>query len=250
MFKKILVLLVTSYGLLVTNSNAQETLTITTYYPSPYGSYNELRTYSNTYLATDSGNVGIGTTGPGEKLTISAPGSGYGGVLVTGGASGGIGYSVDSGANDQQLQLRMRRSGSANDVDWYLYSPAGSTDLRLYSGGDRVTFKAGGNVGIGTVSPTERLHIQGRIRIVDGSQAAGRVLTSDANGVGTWTTAAGWQNCQMCYQKWADGDWGQCGPPYTAVPTCAVINTWTNAHRDDTDNRGGGCYQRWMILCP
>jgi hypothetical protein len=50
---------------------AEETLNITTYYPSPYGSYNELRTYGNTYLATDSGNVGIGTTKPGYKLEVA-----------------------------------------------------------------------------------------------------------------------------------------------------------------------------------
>jgi hypothetical protein len=40
-------------------SYAQETLTITTYYPSPYGSYNELKVASNTYLAYSSGSVGI-----------------------------------------------------------------------------------------------------------------------------------------------------------------------------------------------
>ncbi len=51
---------------------AEESITITTYYPSPYGSYNELRTYSNTYLATAGGNVGIGTTSPN-----STKGSGY-----------------------------------------------------------------------------------------------------------------------------------------------------------------------------
>ena len=46
---------------------AQETLTITTYYPSPYGSYNELSTSGNTYLATTAaGRVGIGTTRPGS----------------------------------------------------------------------------------------------------------------------------------------------------------------------------------------
>lgn len=48
-----------------------------------------------------------------------------------------------------------------------------------------------GNVGIGTSTPGTKLHINstttGTIRIVDGSEAAGRVLTSDANGVGTWT---------------------------------------------------------------
>jgi hypothetical protein len=42
-------------------------------------------------------------------------------------------------------------------------------------------------IGIGTNIPTERLHIDGSVRIVDGTQAAGRVLTSDANGRATWT---------------------------------------------------------------
>lgn len=47
-----------------------DSFTITTYYPSPYGSYNELSTYSNTYLAIKSGNVGIGTSWPREKLEV------------------------------------------------------------------------------------------------------------------------------------------------------------------------------------
>ncbi len=47
-----------------------ENLTLTTYYPSPYGSYNQLSTAGNTYLATNSGNVGIGTTKPGAKLHL------------------------------------------------------------------------------------------------------------------------------------------------------------------------------------
>ena len=50
-----------------------------------------------------------------------------------------------------------------------------------------------GNVGIGTTTPNAKLTIDnginpGAIRIVDGTQLAGRVLTSDANGVGTWTS--------------------------------------------------------------
>jgi hypothetical protein len=37
-----------------------EEITLTTYYPAPYGVYNELTTTGNTYLATTLGNVGIG----------------------------------------------------------------------------------------------------------------------------------------------------------------------------------------------
>ena len=49
-------------------------------------------------------------------------------------------------------------------------------------------------VGIGTTAPDEELHVVGNIKMVDGNQAAGKVLTSDANGVGTWRAAAGGDN--------------------------------------------------------
>ena len=54
-----------------------------------------------------------------------------------------------------------------------------------------LVFTANGNLGLGTITPTTKLDIDngttnGAIRIVDGTQAAGRVLTSDANGVATW----------------------------------------------------------------
>lgn len=51
-------------------------------------------------------------------------------------------------------------------------------------------------LGIGTSSPGSRLEINngttpGAIKIVDGTQGAGKVLVSDANGVGTWQSASG-----------------------------------------------------------
>jgi len=50
-----------------------ETLTLTTYYPAPYGGYASLLTTGQTLLARDGGNVGIGTGAggvPGYKLTV------------------------------------------------------------------------------------------------------------------------------------------------------------------------------------
>lgn len=46
------------------------------------------------------------------------------------------------------------------------------------------------NVGIGTTTPLERLHIVGNIRMEDGNQSVGKVLTSDVNGTATWQSAS------------------------------------------------------------
>jgi len=54
----------------MTYSIAEE-ITLTTYYPSPRGVYQELRTTNNTYLAIDGGDVGIGTTNPQAKLDVA-----------------------------------------------------------------------------------------------------------------------------------------------------------------------------------
>ena len=46
------------------------------------------------------------------------------------------------------------------------------------------------NVGIGTTTPTANLDVEGSVRLADGTQALGFVLTSDNNGVATWKPGA------------------------------------------------------------
>jgi hypothetical protein len=53
-----------------------EDVTLTTYYPSPRGVYEELRATNNTYLATQAGNVGIGTTNPTTPSPVGAQATG------------------------------------------------------------------------------------------------------------------------------------------------------------------------------
>lgn len=51
---------------------------------------------------------------------------------------------------------------------------------------DLMTWDILGNTGIATPNPTNTLHVVGSVRFENGTQATGRVLTSDANGVATW----------------------------------------------------------------
>lgn len=66
---------------------------------------------------------------------------------------------------------------SGDDLDWAL------VDNDMYA-------VPSGNIGVGTNTPDTKFHLAGNIKIVDGSQASGYVLTSDADGVGTWQSAS------------------------------------------------------------
>jgi hypothetical protein len=57
-----------------------------------------------------------------------------------------------------------------------------------------VIYDDGSNVGIGTNIPSVRLEVNGQIKISGGSPGNGKVLTSDATGIGTWTTLSGADN--------------------------------------------------------
>ena len=47
-----------------------------------------------------------------------------------------------------------------------------------------------GNVGIGTTSPGAKLEVAGQVKITGGVPGLGKVLTSDAVGLATWTAPA------------------------------------------------------------
>ncbi|MBK7692302.1 MAG: tail fiber domain-containing protein [Bacteroidetes bacterium] len=49
-------------------------------------------------------------------------------------------------------------------------------------------FNNGANVGIGTSTPGAKLEVAGQVKITGGTPGAGKILTSDATGLASWTT--------------------------------------------------------------
>jgi hypothetical protein len=69
---------------------------------------------------------------------------------------------------------------------WNWYATNGKANLYKYGFGDALTIDQLGNLGVGTTAPGAKLDIAGSIKITDGSQALGKVLVSDNNGMGSW----------------------------------------------------------------
>jgi len=125
-------------------------------------------TNANT-MAIMGGNVGIGTTAPSTQLEVA------GQVKITGG-SPGANKLLTSDANGLATWTAPQPQGWTVDADT-LYSSADST----------VTVREG-KMGIGTTSPSSKLEVVGQVKITGGSPGVNKVLTSDANGLASWTT--------------------------------------------------------------
>jgi hypothetical protein len=140
-------------------------------------------TIGNSQVFDDGTNVGVGTATPLGKLhvvsnslpNINAEGSSTVGTWFSIGntAAGGKWFNIISTANangEGAGKLIFTRGTAANST----------------AGGLMTFDHATSNVGFGTNSPSEKVEISGSLKIVDGTQGAGKVLVSDATGKGSW----------------------------------------------------------------
>jgi len=159
-------------------------------------------------FSVSSGNVGIGIASPTDKIHV------VGNALYE---TGDRGFKVKWSYNTSVIvnawassnpDLLLQQNGTDKFIVWYDQS---TQSLRLLSWltGNVALFHINApsnsfvvwnswNVGIGTISPWAKLEVAWQVKITWGSPWAGKVLTSDANGLASWQTASGGSSNQVC----------------------------------------------------
>ena len=134
-------------------------------------SYINNQANSDLYLSTNNSialtikntsNVGIGTTGPGYRLSVNGNSAGNDGINIANAGAGSAQISFDNPIGTQKAAITWVKD----------------TDLRFYTagGGNVMSITNTGNVGIGTTSPLTKLDITGAsnggIHLKQGAQIA------------------------------------------------------------------------------
>ena len=181
----------------------------TTYYAgSSTATYFKNSVASDTLTILESGNVGIGVTNPLDKLHVDG-------------------------------RVRTSSSGVAiGDTNAVIYRNSNDLELITYGGYD-INLMPSGNVGIGTITPSQKLHVAGNLRVTgayyDSNNSPGtanQVLVSTATGT-----------------DWVDGSGSSIiGGPYLPLTAGASYPLTGTLYGTSTNFSGSATYAGSMIL--
>ena len=200
---------------------------------------------NNHWLSGDGGNegvfvnsdgkVGIGTTTPEAILYIKSHGGAGGQIIIENTITAGNKLSI--GPGDDPIHMNHQAWFGApygnGGIDAYAYGTMFGFDGQTqfahqirFANNSLMTVKTDGKVGIGTTNPAEKLDVVGTAKMTGFKMPTdandGYVLTSDANGNGTWSPVA----------SGADNDWTIAGNNmYSAVSGNVGIGSSTPSRK-------------------
>jgi hypothetical protein len=184
------------------------------------------------------GNVGIGTTSPDAKLVVTGDSTGtakIGGISIAGNYTG---ISLNGTLSLSNYNLLS----APNDASLFINRPTGNAIRFRESNSEQVTIATGGNVGIGTTSPGEKLSIgdTGNVgmSITDGTHTQYVASIATANAYGTGSTVG------QLYLRGYDGigfSGNQGGATHMTLLTGGNvgIGTTSPAYKLDVDSGSG-----------
>lgn len=152
-------------------------------------------TVGNAAIFESGGNVGIGTTSPATHLQLN---TGKFRITSDDGGCGQVQIEPFSANTEASLSFAGTGTGSCGADMWNI----GMNNFAIYNGSLGIgycssascvrdmTIQTNGNIGVGTISPSAKLDVNGSVKIADGTQGAGKILVSDSNGLGSWKDAA------------------------------------------------------------